>query len=90
MMLRVEYNPVRWMLLGQRFDGEEPMSPTVFGAWQRNRASNGAISVVRIYDRPLSEDELNRNITGDLAVDRGNKLTTTWAEVKTQLAQDFN
>ena len=68
----------------QNFDGEEPVWVTVFSAWQ-HRAFNGAISVFRIYDRTLSEKELNQNITGDLAIDRANKLTTTWAGVKTGL-----
>ena len=65
----------------QNFDGEEPMSVTIFNAWSQH-AFNGAISIVRIYDRALSEKEINRNITGDLAVHRANKLATTWAEVK--------
>lgn len=68
----------------QNFDEEEPVWVTVFSAWQ-HRAFNGAISVFRIYDRTLSEKELNQNITGDLAVDQTNKLTTTWAKVRAGL-----
>ncbi len=68
----------------QSFDAEEPVWVTVFSAWN-HRAFNGAISVFRMYDRTLGEEELNQNITGDLAVDRANKLATTWAKVKTGL-----
>lgn len=68
----------------QSFDEEEPVWVTVFSAWA-HRAFNGAISVFRIYDRTLSEKELNQNITGDLAIELTNKLTTTWARVKTGL-----
>ena len=69
----------------QNFDSEEPVWVTVFSAWN-NRAFNGAISVFRMYDRTLSEKELNQNITGDLAVERANKLATTWAKVRTGLS----
>ena len=65
----------------QNFDNEDPVWATVFSAWD-HRAFNGSISIVRIYDRPLSEKELNQNITGDLAVDGINKLATTWAELR--------
>ena len=65
----------------QNFDDEDSVWATVFSAWD-HRAFNGSISIVRIYDRPLSERELNQNIAGDLAVNRINKVATTWAKVK--------
>ena len=71
------------METGQRFDDSEPMWPTIFNAWESDRTFNGAMAIVRIYDRALSQEEINRNITGNLAVDSVTKLTTTWATVKT-------
>ena len=66
----------------QSFDGETPMSTTVFSAWD-HRSFNGSISIVRIYGRPLSQKELNLNISGDLRVGFVNKLATTWGKVRT-------
>ena len=65
----------------QNFAVDSFMAPTIFNAWSQH-AFNGAISIVRIYGRALSEKELNRNITGDLSVKCANKLATSWAEVK--------
>ena len=67
----------------QRFDGKEPMWPTLFSAWETDRTFNGAMAIVRIYDRALSQQEINRNISGNLAVDSAGKLATVWASVKT-------
>ena len=68
----------------QDFAPDLPMSITLFSAWNRDHTFNGSMAVVRIYDRPLRAEELNRNISGDLAVDLRNKLTTTWAELRSR------
>jgi len=52
-------------------------------AWDNDRTFNGVLPIVRIYDRPLTEGELNRNITGHLAVNPMKKLTTAGAKMKT-------
>ncbi len=67
----------------QSFHGGEPMWPTIFSAWESDRTFNGAMAIVRIYDRALSQEEINRNISGNLAVDSVTKLAITWAKAKT-------
>ena len=69
--------------MDQDFDPEEPMWLSIFTSHDRDRNFNGSIAILRIYDRPLSRDEILQNITGKLAVEPTDKLTTTWARVKT-------
>ena len=48
---------------------------------------NGSISLVRLYDKVLSRDEINQNITAWAewrGVDPASKLTTIWGRVKTR------
>ena len=68
--------------INQNFDPEEPVWLSIFCSHDRDRNFNGSIAILRIYDRPLSRDELLQNITGKLAVEPTDKLTTTWARVK--------
>ncbi len=68
--------------VNQNFDPEEPVRLSIFCAGDRDRNFNGSIAILRIYDRPLSGAEIIQNITGKLAVEPTNKLTTTWARVK--------
>ena len=68
--------------MDQDFDPEEPVWLSIFTSHDRDRNFNGSIAILRIYDRPLSRDELLQNITGKLAVEPTDKLTTTWARVK--------
>ena len=62
--------------------------PVYLGAGNnRGRAEgffNGIIDEVRIYDRPLTEEEIMRNYqsTTGLAVDRTDKLPTVWGALK--------
>ena len=68
--------------MDQDYDPDEPMWLSIFTSHDRDRNFNGSIAILRIYDRPLSRDELLQNITGKLAVEPTDKLTTTWARVK--------
>ena len=70
--------------IDQDFDPEEPVWLSIFCSHDRDRNFNGSIAILRIYDRPLSRDEILQNITGKLAVESTDKLTTTWARVKAQ------
>ena len=52
---------------------------------ERPRTFNGSISMIRIYDKPLTEDQVKQNIDawlGGAAVDPAAKLTTTWGTEK--------
>lgn len=69
----------------ENFDDGLPVSllSLFCSAWEeRGRNFNGSIAIVRIYDRPLSEAELNKNIRGTSAVEPLNKLATTWGRIK--------
>ena len=68
--------------MDQDYDPDEPMWLSVFTSHDRDRNFNGSIAILRIYDRPLSRDEILQNITGKLAVEPTDKLTTTWARIK--------
>ena len=68
--------------LNHRFDFDEALWPTIFHAWDIDRTFNGALALVRIYDRPLSHKEINQNITGNLSVNHRTKLAMTWAGAK--------
>ena len=70
--------------MDQNYDPEEPMWLSIFTSHDRDRNFNGSIAILRIYDRPLSRDELLQNITGKLSVEPTDKLTTTWARMKAQ------
>lgn len=53
------------------------------GAKDNNGTSwNGLIDDVRIYDRALTEAEIEKLASGVLAVEADDKLTTTWAHLK--------
>ena len=43
---------------------------------------HGLIDEVAVYDRALSEAEIQKNYTDMLAVDSAGKLTTTWGRIK--------
>jgi hypothetical protein len=46
----------------------------------------GALDELVIYNRVLTEDEINENMKGIImAVDRSNKLSTTWALIKSEI-----
>ena len=47
-----------------------------------DRVLNGAISLVRLYDKVLNDDEIRENFNHPRAVDPGGKLTTTWGRLK--------
>ena len=42
----------------------------------------GIIDEVRLYDRVLTKDEINKNMEAGLAVELAQKLTSTWGEIK--------
>lgn len=45
---------------------------------------NGSIDEVAIYSRVLTEDEIKRDMRGVFAVQASGKVSTTWADIKTQ------
>ena len=49
---------------------------------ERRRTFNGSFAIVRVYDKALTEAEINQNIGGTFAVHPADKLATTWAKVK--------
>jgi hypothetical protein len=60
---------------------------TMIGSWSTSgQKFNGVIDEVQVWDRALSEAEINDSM-GDLtiaAVDTSGKLTTTWGKLKTK------
>ena len=73
---------------GAIFDKNTPIEVVVIGAnsyGERAKTFNGSIALVRVYDRALKKDEINRNITAWAewrSVDPASKLATTWGGVK--------
>ena len=73
---------------GWDWDDTLPIDMVMIGAnsyGERARTFNGSISMIRIYDKPLTEDEVVQNIaawSGGAAVDPASKLTTTWGREK--------
>ena len=47
-----------------------------------NNYFNGIIDEVRIYDRVLTEDEVNQNMDAGLAVEPEQKLASTWGKIR--------
>lgn len=47
-----------------------------------NRVLNGSISLFRLYDKVLDDDEIRRNFNNPRPVDHAGKLTTTWGRLK--------
>ena len=74
---------------GWNFDNDSmPINHIIIGAnsWgERDRTFNGSISIVRVYDKPLTGDQVRQNIDAWLsgeAVDPASKLATTWGREK--------
>ena len=74
---------------GVDFDNRLPLNDISIGANsfdERRRTFNGSFSIVRVYDRALTADEVLSNARGVfLAVEPGGKLSTTWAKLKSGL-----
>ena len=49
---------------------------------EQRRTCNCSIAIYRVYDRALSEDEINQNVRGSFAVDPAGKASTTWGKLK--------
>ena len=65
------------------FDGDNAMDDIAIGAVmydERHRSFNGSFSIVRVYNRALSADEVQ--LGPATAVESVGKLTTTWGRVK--------
>ena len=65
------------------FDGGNAMDDIAIGAMmydERHRSFNGSFSLVRVYNRALSADEVQ--LGPATAVESVGKLTTTWGRVK--------
>ena len=75
---------------GFDFDPGLPIDMILIGAnsyGERARTFNGSVSIVRVYDKPLTEEQINKNIEAwisGVAVEPVSKLTTTWGTVKTE------
>ena len=72
----------------RKFNKETPIEVVIIGAnsyGERDQTFNGSVALVRIYDRVLSKDEINQNITAWTewrSVDPASKLSTTWGSIK--------
>ena len=51
---------------------------------ERRRTFNGSFAIVRVYDKALTEAQINENIGSAFAVEATDKLPTTWARIKGQ------
>ena len=51
---------------------------------ERRRTFNGSFAIVRVYDKALTEVQINENIDSAFAVEAIDKLSTTWARIKEQ------
>ena len=70
---------------GWEFKKGTPLDMVIIGAnsyGERPRTFNGSIAIVRVYDKALTEDEVNKNIAETFAVEPAGKLATTWGTVK--------
>ncbi|MDE0040459.1 MAG: hypothetical protein OXT74_00335 [Candidatus Poribacteria bacterium] len=71
---------------GVDFDNRLPLNDISIGANsfdERRRTFNGSFSIVRVYDKALTPDQVMSNAKGVfLAVDPKHKLSTTWAKLK--------
>ncbi len=72
----------------RKFNKETPIEVVIIGAnsyGERDQTFNGSVALVRIYDRVLSKEEINQNITAWTewrSVDPSSKLSTTWGAIK--------
>ena len=48
----------------------------------QQRTCNCSIAIYRVYDRPLSADEVSKNVRNSLSVDPAGKLAITWGKMK--------
>ena len=74
---------------GVDFDNRLPLNDISIGANsydERRRTFNGSFSIVRVYDKALTADQVLSNAKGVfLAVDPKDKLSTTWSKLKSGL-----
>ena len=71
------------------FDDFMPFTEPVYLGAGNNRGEaeafyNGIIDEVRIYNRPLTEDEVSQNFEIGLSVEAAEKLPVVWGNLKTQ------
>ena len=72
---------------GMDFHKDIPLDVIIIGATapdNKDRSFNGSIAFVRLYDKALTEEQVNQNIRAFAAVDPASKLTTTWGIAKTR------
>ncbi|MHC4536390.1 MAG: LamG domain-containing protein [Planctomycetota bacterium] len=73
---------------GFDFDKKLPIDMVIIGAnsyGERPRTFNGSISIVRVYDKALTDDQIKQNIDAwisSAAVEPTSKLATTWGREK--------
>jgi hypothetical protein len=70
---------------GWDFDKGTPLNMVMIGAnsyGERPRTFNGSVAIVRVYDKALSEAQINQNIAETFDVQPADKLATTWGKVK--------
>ena len=51
---------------------------------ERRRTFNGSFAIVRVYDKALTEDQINENIQNAFTVEAAGRLSTAWARIKEQ------
>jgi hypothetical protein len=49
---------------------------------ERRRTFNGSFAMVRVYDKALTEAQINENIGSAFAVEAADRLSTIWARIK--------
>ncbi len=76
---------------GVTWDPERPMNIHALFCHsfrEQHRTFNGSIAYYKVWDQYMTEDEINAEIAagggGGTSVDPGDKVTTTWASVKTK------
>ena len=73
---------------GFDFNVKLPVNEISIGAnshGERRRTFNGSFSLVRVYDKPLTPAQVVQNARGAfLAVEPGDKLSTTWGKLKNE------
>ena len=76
---------------GVTWDPERPMNIHALFCHsfrEQHRTFNGSIAYYRVYDEYLTEDQISANIaaagSGGTSVEPGDKVTTTWGNLKTQ------
>ena len=80
-------NKIFWLSLQSSVIDDKQANEISIGAnshSERRRTFNGSFAIVRVYDKALTEAQINENIESAFDVEPVGKLSTTWSSIKEQ------